>query len=385
MTSAERKVALIFGTRPEAVKLCPVILALRRHGALRPHVCVTAQHREMLDQVLSVFGVVPDVDLDLMRPNQSLASLSARAMTAIDTYLAAEKPQLVLVQGDTTTAFVASLCCFYHRIPVAHVEAGLRTGNKFSPYPEEINRLLTSRLADYHFAPTAKARENLLREGTPEDHVFVTGNTVIDALKIAVEQTRRCPPLIPGIPEDLMRAARHRPVVLITGHRRESFGPGLVSICRAIALLADRFPDAAFIYPVHPNPNVRGPVGTLLSDRPNVHLIQPLQYLAFVALMDRAKVLLTDSGGIQEEGPSLGKPVLVMRNTTERPEAVEAGAARLVGTDTDRIVASVTQLLTDPAAYEAMSHVINPYGDGKAAERIVHICERILAPEVHGR
>jgi UDP-N-acetylglucosamine 2-epimerase (non-hydrolysing) len=373
-----RKIAVIFGTRPEAIKLCPVVLALRESPDLRPHVCVTAQHRQMLDQVLEAFGVVPDVDLDLMQPNQTLASLAARALSALDDYLAEHRPDLVLIQGDTTTVFTAALAAFYHRIPVGHVEAGLRTGNKFSPYPEEINRILTTRLTDYHFAPTMWARANLLSEGVADEQIEVTGNTVVDALLIALAKVRRTPPKLSELSWDPTSGA---PMVLITGHRRESFGPGMESMCRAIGELARRFPTTAFVYPVHLNPNVHEPVFHLLSGLQNVHLIEPLAYLPFVALMERSTLVLTDSGGIQEEAPSLGKPVLVMRDTTERPEAVEAGTARLVGTSFENIVANVSQLLTEPRAYAAMSRIANPYGDGQAAARIVRACGRWL---LHG-
>ena len=366
-----KKVSFIFGTRPEAIKLCPLILAMREHSDLKPHVCVTGQHRQMLDQVLEVFGVVPDVDLSLMRANQTLASLTSRAITAIDAYLAGHKPDLVLVQGDTTSVFCAALAAFYHRIPVGHVEAGLRTGNKFFPYPEEINRVLATHLADYHFAPTVKSRENLLKEGIDDERIFVTGNTVIDALYIALAKLEEQSPEIPGLPEQLTCDGRSQPIVLITGHRRESFGQGFKNICMAIVKLAKRFKDTAFVYPVHLNPNVWEPVYRLLNGRENVYLIEPLSYLPFVALMERSTVILTDSGGVQEEAPSLGKPVLVMRDTTERPEAVDAGTVKLVGTSYERIIDNVSTLLTDKQAYSAMGRAINPYGDGHACERII--------------
>ncbi len=366
------KVAVIFGTRPEAIKLAPVVLALKAHPAFDCRVCVTGQHREMLDQVLDVFGLVPDTDLALMEPNQTLGRLTARAVESLDQYLGREKPQLVLVQGDTTTVFCAALAAFYHHIPIGHVEAGLRTGDLQSPWPEEANRVLTSRLTTLHFAPTAASCRNLLAEGVPAGSVVVTGNTVIDALFLALERARAALPTIPGLPAEVLAAGEGRPLVLITGHRRESHGAGFESICRAVAELARRFPAARFVYPVHLNPKVREPVQRLLGGGlPNVHLIEPLAYLPFVALMDRATLLLTDSGGIQEEAPSLGKPVLVMRDTTERPEAIEAGTVQLVGTSFDRIVGEVTRLLTDRAAYEAMARAHNPYGDGHAAGRIV--------------
>jgi UDP-N-acetylglucosamine 2-epimerase (non-hydrolysing) len=374
-----KKVSFIFGTRPEAIKLCPLILALQEHPAeFDTHVCVTAQHREMLDQALEFFGIVPDVDLGLMQENQKLSYLTSRAISAIDSYLAEHKPDLVLVQGDTTSVFCAALASFYHRIPVGHVEAGLRTGDKFSPFPEEINRVLATHLADYHFAPTLKSKENLLKEGIDDERIFVTGNTVIDALYIALEKVRRSPPTIPALPKDLLSSQSAPPLVLITGHRRENFGRGFESICKAIATLARRFKDTAFVYPVHLNPNVREPVYRLLSGLVNVHLIEPLGYVPFVALMDRAKLILTDSGGIQEEAPSLGKPVLVMREVTERPEAVDAGTVKLVGTDKDVIIENVTTLLTDEKAYNAMANAVNPYGDGKATGRILTACERFL-------
>jgi UDP-N-acetylglucosamine 2-epimerase (non-hydrolysing) len=364
-----RKISLIFGTRPEAIKLCPLVLELKKHPEFDAHVCVTGQHRQMLDQVLEVFEVTPDVDLSLMQPDQTLAGLTARAVTAIDHYLGAYQPDMVIVQGDTTTSFCAALAAFYRRIPVGHVEAGLRTWNKLSPFPEEVNRVLTSRIADLHFAPTKWAKDNLLKEGVPPDRVFVTGNTVIDALHIAVEKVRRNPPEIPGLPQEFLHGD-HRPLVLITGHRRESFGEGLRNICRALADLSDRFSDTVFVYPVHLNPNVRAPVFGKLYGRENVHLIEPLDYLSFVALMHRSTLVLTDSGGIQEEAPGLGKPVLVLRDTTERPEAVAAGTAKMVGTDRTTITDQVSALLTGGRAYAAMARAVNPYGDGTACRQI---------------
>ena len=370
-----KKISLIFGTRPEAIKLCPLVTALRDHPTLSPHVCVTGQHREMLDQVLQVFEVEPDVDLKLMRPNQTLAGLTSRAIAAIDEYLNQHKPDMVIVQGDTTTVLCAALCGFYHKIPVGHVEAGLRTWNRHSPFPEEINRTLATRLADLHFAPTETSRQNLLREEVPEDRIIVTGNTVIDALLIASEKVKATPPEIPGLPAHVTNGDCSAPLVLITGHRRENFGTGFDNICQAIAELAERFPDAHFVYPVHLNPNVRGPVFSALAKHPNIHLIEPLGYLPFVALMDRATLVLTDSGGVQEEAPSLGKPVLVMRDTTERPEAVEMGTVKLVGTDVQAIIRNVARLLTDEKAYAAMANAVNPYGDGKATGRILTALE----------
>jgi len=372
------KIALIFGTRPEAIKLAPVVLALRRTPGVETRVCVTGQHRQMLDQVLAAFAIKPDVDLNLMEPNQTLSRLTARAIEAIDRFLAEDRPDLVLVQGDTTTVFCAALAAFYHRIPLGHVEAGLRTGNLQAPWPEEANRVLTTRLTTLHFAPTETSRQNLLKEGVAPGSIFVTGNTVIDALLLAVEQVRAHPPAIPELPAFLQPGTPEKSprMVLITGHRRENFGGGFESICAAIADLATRFPDVQFVYPVHLNPNVREPVQRILgtAQAKNVHLIPPQSYLPFVGLLARASVILTDSGGVQEEAPSLGKPVLVMRDTTERPEAVDAGTVRLVGTDRPKIVAEVARLLMDPEAYAAMSRAHNPYGDGHSSHRIVEAC-----------
>jgi UDP-N-acetylglucosamine 2-epimerase (non-hydrolysing) len=370
-----RRLSLILGTRPEAIKLCPLVLALRDHPDFEPHVCVTGQHRQMLDQVLEVFDVRPHADLNLMQPNQSLASFSARAISACDAYLAEAKPDAVLVQGDTTTVFCAALAAFYRRIPVGHVEAGLRTWNKYAPFPEEINRGLTTRLADYHFAPTEQARKNLLRDGVADEAIFVTGNTVIDALLLAVEKVRCRAPEIPGLARHVGGASGRR-LVLITAHRRENFGAGFESICAAIAHLAGAYPDVDFVYPVHLNPQVREPVNRILAGRDNIHLIEPLGYLPFVWLMDQAHLILTDSGGVQEEAPSLGKPVLVMRETTERPEAVAMGTVRLVGTDPRRIVQEVSRLLDDADAYQTMARRVSPYGDGQACSRILNALRR---------
>ena len=374
-----RKISIIFGTRPEAIKLCPVIIALRDHPTLQAHICVTAQHREMLDQVLDVFGVTPDVDLNLMQPGQTLGGLTSRAIAAVDDYLAAHSPDLVIVQGDTTTVLCATLAAFYHHIPVGHVEAGLRTGNMNSPWPEEANRVLTSRLATLHFAPTEMNRQNLLREGVPEERIFVTGNTVIDALMMVVDKVREIPPEIPELPPRADTAWWARPMVLITGHRRENFGQGFANICQAIAQLAKRFPDTHFVYPVHLNPNVREPVDRILrlQDAPNIRLIEPLPYLPFVSLMDHATLILTDSGGVQEEAPSLNKPVLVMRDTTERPEAVRDGAVQLVGAESEPIITAAARILTNPAT--PRPKIPNPYGDGNATERILDACAHFLA------
>ena len=368
-----KRISVIFGTRPEAIKLCPVVNALRQDKEFECDVCVTGQHREMLYQVLDVFGVVPDRDLALMRPNQTLGGLTSRAIAAIDDYLSEKKPDVVMVQGDTTTVFAGALTAFYHHIPVAHVEAGLRTWNMESPWPEEANRVLTTRLAKWHFCPTENNKANLLKEGVPEKDIYVTGNTVIDALMLARVKVRKSVPVVEGLPSELMSSDAR--MVLITGHRRENFGEGFEHICTAIANLAERFPDVHFIYPVHLNPNVREPVGRILgaySGR-NVHLIEPQSYLPFVALMDRSYLILTDSGGVQEEAPSLGKPVLVMRDTTERPEAVAAGTVKIVGTGREAIEQEATLLLTDVSEYRKMSMSVNPYGDGKAVGRILDV------------
>lgn len=383
-----RKVSIIFGTRPEAIKMAPIILAMKAIPRFNCRVCVTGQHRQMLDQVLEVFGITPDVDLNLMQANQTLGGLTSRAIAAIDQYLTDDKPDLVLVQGDTTTVLCAALAAFYHRIPVGHVEAGLRTGNMQAPWPEEANRVLATRLASRHFAPTMTSRDNLLKEGVAPNTIFVTGNTVIDALMIAVAKVKANPPEVPGLAPAVL--ADGKKMVLITGHRRENFGGGFESICSAIAELADRFPDVNFVYPVHLNPNVREPVMRILGNSaiqnpisairnpisalPNVHLIEPQTYLPFVRLMNRSTIILTDSGGVQEEAPSLGKPVLVMRDTTERPEAAKMGTVKLVGTSSAAILDGVSTLLTDPVAYGKMASAVNPYGDGKASERIVSLC-----------
>ena len=368
------RVLAVFGTRPEAIKLAPVILRLRQTANVVCRVCATAQHRSMLDQVLAIFGIAPDHDLDLMAPNQSLDALTARVLTATAEVIEKEKPELVLVQGDTTTCFTAALAAFYARVPVAHVEAGLRTGNLAAPFPEEANRALVSRIADFHFAPTARARDNLLAESIPAGRIWVTGNTVIDALLDVRQRARAVPAgdwartLGPDLASRWRRAGKR---ILVTGHRRENFGQGFEELCRAIRTLAVNHADWQFLYPVHLNPNVREPVGRILEGLANVTLTEPQDYLPFVWLMDTADLILTDSGGVQEEAPSLGKPVLVMRDVTERPEAVEAGTVRLVGTNKERIVEGVETLLTDDALYRRMARAHNPYGDGKAAGRIV--------------
>ncbi len=374
----KKTISIIFGTRPEAIKLCPIVLALRDHPTLQAHVCVTAQHRQMLDHVLEVFGVVPDTDLDLMQPDQTLGGFASRALAAVDGYLGEHKPDMVLVQGDTTTAFTAALAAFYHHIPVGHVEAGLRTGNLDAPWPEEANRVLTSRITSLHFAPTEANRQNLLREGVADTSIFVTGNTVIDALLMVLERVRAHPPNIPGLPARTDAAWWSRPMVLITGHRRESFGQGFEELCRAVAALARQHPRSVFVYPVHLNPNVREPVARILGapGLDNFFLVEPLPYLSFVGLMDHATLLLTDSGGIQEEAPSLNKPVLVMRENTERPEAVQSGAVQLVGTNPDRIISAANAILDHPE--RPWPGIANPYGDGQATGRILSACERFL-------
>lgn len=364
------KVLTVFGTRPEAIKMAPLVRRLQGEAGITSRVCVTAQHRQMLDQVLELFEIRPDHDLDVMRPGQDLFTITAEILQSIRGVYEQEQPDIVLVHGDTTTTFAASLAAFYLRIPVGHVEAGLRTGNIYSPWPEEANRRLTGALARLHFAPTDTARDNLRREDTPDDRIVVTGNTVIDALLEVRGRLQSSDELRTSLAArfPFLRGGR---MLLITGHRRENFGDGFERICQAIASLAHRYPDMDLVYPVHLNPNVREPVNRLLSGIANVHLIEPQDYLPFVYLMTQATVILTDSGGIQEEAPSLGKPVLVMRDTTERPEAVAAGTVRLVGTDARAIVDGVSLLLDDRAEYERMSFAHNPYGDGRACERIV--------------
>lgn len=381
-----KKISVVIGTRPEGIKLAPVVLALQKLPHFEVEVCVTGQHRTMLDQVLEVFGITPDADLELMQPGQTLSSLTARAVEKLDKYLENAKPDFLLVQGDTTTVFCGALAAFYRQIPVGHVEAGLRTGNLYSPWPEEGNRKLAGALASLHFAPTECSQQNLLQENVDSSTVFVTGNTVIDALLYARDLIQSNAPHIDGLPEHLQPGFdSDRRMVLITGHRRENFGGGMESICRAIARLAEDFPDTDFVYPVHLNPMVREPVAAILGpvsgsevSGGNVYLIEPASYLEFVGLMDRSYLILTDSGGVQEEGPSLGKPVLVMRDCTERPEAVEAGTAKLLGTDEARIVDGVSDLLNSPENYERMRFSRNPYGDGKSSEEIGRILTRFL-------
>ncbi len=363
-----KRVLFVFGTRPEAIKLAPVILELRTRPEFAVSVCVTAQHREMLDQVLETFEIKPDYDLGIMRPGQDLFDVTARCLTDLRPVLKKEQPSMVLVQGDTTTVMATALAAFYLGIRVGHVEAGLRTFDKRRPFPEEINRRVTTHLADLHFAPTESSLRNLLAEGVPEQTIFVTGNTVIDTLFLIRDKFCGRWPQPPG----MRPLAPGKRLILVTGHRRESFGQGFEGICQALHEIAART-DVEIVYPVHLNPNVQEPVRRILGGLSNVQLIEPLTYVPFVGLMQASHLILTDSGGIQEEGPSLGKPVLVMREVTERPEAVEAGTVRLVGTDVRAIVGGVNELLDDPAVYERMSRAHNPYGDGHAAARIASI------------
>ena len=365
------RLLFVFGTRPEAIKLAPLIERFREEETFDVRVCVTAQHREMLDQVLSTFDITPHIDLDLMRPNQSLTEVTTAVLSGIGQVLDVERPHWVFVQGDTTTAFAASLAAFYAKTDVAHVEAGLRTGDRYSPWPEEMNRLLAGRLARLHFAPNERARENLLREGVAAERVHVTGNTVIDALLEVRERVRGGDGPFPFLDPS-------RRLVLVTGHRRENFGPGLESVCRGLARIAREHDDVELLYPVHLNPNVREPVARILAG-PNVHLVEPVDYESMVWLMDRAYLIVTDSGGIQEEAPSLGKPVLVTRNTTERPEAIEAGAAILVGTDERRLFDEAHALLTNAERYAEMAQVRHVFGDGHAGERIVAVMRALHA------
>lgn len=374
-----KKVMVVFGTRPEAIKMAPVVQALQAHPGLTPQVVVTAQHRQMLDQVLELFGLVPDEDLDLMAPSQTLPDLFARILTGMSRVLAHRKPDLVLVHGDTSTTLATALAAFYARIPVAHVEAGLRTGDLTAPWPEEANRRLTAPLSALHFAPTAAARDNLIAEGIAAGNIHVTGNTVIDALLEVVARIEQDPALRSGLDAMFPFLQPDHRIVLVTGHRRENFGAGMENIAHALADIAAAR-DVQVVYPVHLNPSVQEPMRRLLGDTPRVHLIEPLDYLPFVHLMSRAHLIITDSGGIQEEAPSLGKPVLVMRDTTERPEAVEAGTVRLVGTDRGRIVAESIRLLDDGGAHAAMARAHNPYGDGRAAARIVDTIHAWIRP-----
>ena len=385
-----KNVMLVFGTRPEAIKMAPLVKEFQKHPDMfRTMVCVTGQHRQMLDQVLEIFGITPDYDLNIMKQGQDLYDVTARVLTGMRSVLDEARPDLVLVHGDTTTSTAAALAAFYKQIPVGHVEAGLRTHNIYSPWPEEMNRQITGRIASWHFAPTPLSRSNLTTEAVPEERILVTGNTVIDALHIVVDRIRNDSGLADGLKESLRLAgydtertvAGHR-LVLITGHRRENFGEGFLNICRAIKALSEKYPEVDFVYPMHLNPNVRRPIhevfGQELSGLGNMFFIEPLEYLSFVFLMEKSYIVLTDSGGIQEEAPGLGKPVLVMRDTTERPEALEAGTVRLVGTDCGRIASEVSSLMDSPDAYTRMSRAVNPYGDGRACPRIAEFIDNRL-------
>ncbi len=373
---------LVFGTRPEAIKMAPLVKAFQKESeSFKTLVCVTGQHREMLDQVLKIFDIKPDFDLNIMKQGQDLYDITARVLTGMRDVLKDAKPDVVLVHGDTTTSTAAALAAFYQQIPVGHVEAGLRTHNIYSPWPEEMNRLLTGRLTTFHFAPTPLSRQNLLDEGIDEKSIVVTGNTVIDALYHVIDKIKNDPSLSEHLAQelnvagyDISRLKNGKKLVLITGHRRENFGEGFINICKAIKTLAEKYPEVDFVYPMHLNPNVRKPIQEIFGDEQslqNAFFIEPLEYLGFVHLMEKSDIVLTDSGGIQEEAPGLGKPVLVMRDTTERPEALDAGTVKLVGTDYDKIVGEVSILIDDKSAYENMSKAVNPYGDGKACPRIV--------------
>ena len=385
-----KKVMLVFGTRPEAIKMAPLVKEFQKNPVdFETIVCVTGQHREMLDQVLDIFDIKPDYDLNIMKQGQDLYDVTARVLTGMRDVLKEEKPDVVLVHGDTTTSTAAALAAFYQQLPVGHVEAGLRTHNIYSPWPEEMNRQITGRIAAYDFAPTPLSRKNLLQENIPDERITVTGNTVIDALHIVVDRIKEDTSLNKSLEKklsdagyDIARLSNGKKLVLITGHRRENFGDGFISMCTAIKDLTVKYPDVDFVYPMHLNPNVRKPIhevfGEDLSDLGNMFFIEPLEYLEFVYLMEKSNIVLTDSGGIQEEAPGLGKPVLVMRDTTERPEALDAGTVKLVGTDYDKIVSNVSILLDDTSAYEQMSKAVNPYGDGKACMCIVSVLKTQL-------
>ncbi len=374
-----KKILIVFGTRPEAIKMAPLVKAFQKYPEhFETRVCVTAQHREMLDQVLELFGIVPEYDLNIMKPGQDLYDVTANVLLGMKGVLEEFAPDIVFVHGDTTTTFSTALAAFYKQTAVAHVEAGLRTGNIYSPWPEEANRQLTTQITAHHFAPTETSRANLLKENVPEKNILVTGNTVIDALFLALEKIKSDPALERSIVETIHRFigdpafdVRRSRFILVTGHRRENHGQGFINICNALKEIARAHPDIHIVYPVHLNPNVQKPVREILSDVPNIHLIEPLQYEHFIYMMDRSHFIITDSGGVQEEAPSLGKPVLVMRDTTERPEALEAGTVKLVGTDPRLIVEKATELLRDAEAYDQMARASNPYGDGRACARIV--------------
>jgi len=370
------KILTVFGTRPEAIKMAPLVKALEKES-WDSRVCVTAQHREMLDQVLDLFEITPEYDLNIMKPGQDLYDVTTGILNNIKTVLRDFKPDIVLVHGDTTTTFATTLGAFYEQIPVGHVEAGLRTGNLYSPWPEEANRKLTGALAAMHFAPTELSQQNLIREGIKPESVQITGNTVIDALQWVVAKLEQSESESAKLAKHFPFLDSERRMILVTGHRRESFGSGFENICKALKMVALKYPDCQIVYPVHLNPNVREPVNRLLTGTENIYLIEPLDYLPFVYLMNQAYLILTDSGGIQEEAPSLGKPVLVMRNTTERPEAVKAGTVKLVGTDIETIVAEIDDLMQNSTSYQAMSKAINPYGDGLACQRIVDALNKL--------
>lgn len=379
-----KKVLLVFGTRPEAIKMAPLVLAFQKHSQdIEVKVCVTGQHREMLDQVLDIFDIVPDFDLNIMKVKQDLYDITSNILLGMKEVLIEYQPDVLFVHGDTTTTLTAALSAFYQKIPVAHVEAGLRTGDIYSPWPEEANRKLTSQITKFHFAPTKTSKDNLLKENVNKDDIYVTGNTVIDALFWVLEKIEKDKglksALIKAIKSSFSAFESEGRFVLITGHRRENFGQGFLDICSAIKTLAEEHPDVNFVYPVHLNPNVQEPVLELLSDIKNIYLIAPLDYEPFVYLMSKTYLILTDSGGIQEEAPSLGKPVLVMRNTTERPEAIKAGTVKMVGTDPITIINEVNILLKDRSVYERMSQAHNPYGDGKACEKIVNLIKENYA------
>ncbi len=368
----KKKVLTVFGTRPEAIKMAPLVHALASDERFEVKCCVTAQHREMLDQVLELFEITPDYDLNLMKAGQTLNDVTARIVQELKPVLQDFKPDVVLVHGDTATTFAASLAAYYEQIEVGHVEAGLRTGNIYSPWPEEANRRLTGVLTKYHFAPTETSKQNLIKENFDPENIIVTGNTVIDALLMVKDKIENDAQLNASLKKQFPILDESKKLILVTGHRRESFGGGFERICEALAITAKAHPETQIVYPMHLNPNVREPVNRILGDVSNIHLIEPQQYLPFIYLMSRAHIILTDSGGIQEEAPSLGKPVLVMRDTTERPEAVEAGTVKLVGTDIEAIVSNLNELLTSQAAYKEMSFAHNPYGDGEACQRILN-------------
>jgi UDP-N-acetylglucosamine 2-epimerase (non-hydrolysing) len=367
------RILTVFGTRPEAIKMAPLVHALAADERFEAKVCVTAQHREMLDQVLELFEITPDYDLNLMKSGQTLNEVTARILLELKPVLQEFKPDVVLVHGDTATTFAASLAAYYEQISVGHVEAGLRTGNVYSPWPEEGNRKLTGALTKYHFAPTETSQLNLLNENYAKENIVVTGNTVIDALLMVKEKIDQDIELNATLAASFPMLDKAKKLILVTGHRRESFGGGFERICEALAITAKRYPNTQILYPMHLNPNVREPVNRILKGIVNIYLIEPQQYLPFIYLMTRAHLILTDSGGIQEEAPSLGKPVLVMRDTTERPEAVKAGTVKLVGTDVEVMTSAINELMDDEAAYKAMSFAHNPYGDGKTCERILHV------------